>query len=202
MPVLFLNNHNPPTECSQPNVPSSFSAPVSSFSCMTTFYLEDRVSRFLWNTCNFLSHTWQPLYSLLWVCQISQKNTTLLSIGRICALNFPCHFNILALAWANYSAYEPGKEAHAKKLTVLCLLVFLNNENVWCSVQSTHQVYQITMAKLVQFDDVVCLVCAHIQVVFKNFYFVWFLLCKITKSEKLNSYVFKCNYFIQGSLKK
>jgi ribosomal protein S27E len=40
------------------------------------------------------------------------------------------------------------------------------------------------MAKLVQLDDVVCLVCAHIQIVFKHVHFVWFLSCEITKLEE------------------
>jgi hypothetical protein len=37
------------------------------------------------------------------------------------------------------------------------------------------------MAKLVQLDDVVCLVCAHIQVVFKHFHLVWLFSCKVTE---------------------
>jgi hypothetical protein len=37
------------------------------------------------------------------------------------------------------------------------------------------------VAKFVQLDDVVCLVCAHIQVVFKHFHLVWLFSCEITE---------------------
>jgi hypothetical protein len=40
------------------------------------------------------------------------------------------------------------------------------------------------MAKLVQLDDVVCLVCADIQIVFKHVHLVRFLSCEITKLDE------------------
>jgi hypothetical protein len=85
--VLFLNNCNFPTDCAQPNVPFSFSIPVSLIFLYESLTCRQEVAGSSETLAIFYHTTWQTLYSMLYAKY--HQRTTLLCVAESVLWIFP-----------------------------------------------------------------------------------------------------------------